>query len=140
MDLVSNIADLHQDCFACGACGDGLGLVFSRDGGDSVSAEWFCHERYQGYPGVVHGGIIAALLDSAMTNCLLGKGIAAVTADMHVEYLEPLRVGGMAVVRATLTRARPPLFLLDAVVVQNERTVAQASAKFMQTDVWSGAE
>jgi len=30
-----------------------------------------------GYPGIVHGGIIATILDCAMTNCLLMKGISA---------------------------------------------------------------
>jgi uncharacterized protein (TIGR00369 family) len=127
-------ADLHRDCFACGSK-EGLGLVFSLDGTDAVTAEWFCHERYQGYSGMVHGGIIAALLDSAMTNCLLGRGIAAVTADMHIEYIEPLRVGATAVVWARLTRTRSPLFVLESKISQNGRVTALATAKFMLTEL-----
>jgi uncharacterized protein (TIGR00369 family) len=117
--------------------GGGLGLIFDQSGVDTVSAEWFCDERYQSYPGIMHGGIIATILDCAMTNCLLMRGIPAVTADMHIEYREPVRVGGVVTVSASLVRSRSPLFLLDAKVVQNGRVSARASAKFMRADIWS---
>ncbi|MGB9618970.1 MAG: PaaI family thioesterase [Armatimonadota bacterium] len=128
---------LHRDCFACGHGEDGLGLTFERSGVDTVSAEWFCDERYQSYPGIVHGGIIATVLDCAMTNCLLMKGIPAVTADMHIEYREPVRVGSVVAIRASLVRSRSPLFVLEAEIIQDERVRARASAKFMCADVWS---
>ena len=130
-------AGLHRDCFACGHGENGLGLVFDLSGVDTVSAEWLCETRYQSYPGIIHGGIIATILDCAMTNCLLIKDISAVTADMHIEYLEPVRVGNVVMVSASLVRSRSPLFLLDAEVVQNGRVSARASAKFMRADVWS---
>lgn len=132
-----SVAGLHHDCFACGHGEGGLGLVFEMSGVDAVSAEWFCEERFQSYPGIIHGGIIATILDCAMTNCLLIKDIPAVTADMHIEYIEPLRVGSVVTVRAWLVRSRSPLFMLDAEVVQNGRVSARASAKFMRADVWS---
>ena len=134
---VGSAADLHRSCFACGHGEDGMGLTFEISGDNTVSAQWFCEEKYQSYPGIVHGGIIATILDCAMTNCLLIKGIAAVTADMHIEYIEPLRVGNVVMVTASLTRSRSPLFLLDAEVLQNNRVSARASAKFMSADIWS---
>lgn len=130
-------ASLHRNCFACGFGEGGLGLRFGQSGVDGVSAEWYCEDRYQSYPGIIHGGVIATILDSAMTNCLLLKGIAAVTADMNVEYREPLRVGSMVTVKASLVRSRSPLFVLEAEVVQNDLVIARASARFMRTDVWS---
>lgn len=130
-------AGLHRNCFACGHGEDGLGLTFEVSDVDTVSSEWFCEARYQSYPGIAHGGIIATVLDCAMTNCLLMKDIPAVTADMHVEYREPVRVGGLVAIRASLVRSRSPLFVLEAEIVQDERVRARASAKFMRADVWS---
>lgn len=132
-----SVADLHHNCFACGHGEDGLGLVFDRSGVDTVSAEWFCDTRYQSYPGIAHGGIIATVLDCAMTNCLLMKGIPAVTADMRIEYREPVRVNSIVAVRASLVRSRSLLFVLEAEIVQDERLKARASAKFMRVDTWS---
>lgn len=128
---------LHRDCFACGHAKNGLGLTFRPSGADAVSAEWLCEDVYQSYPGIVHGGIIATVLDSAMTNCLLMKDIPAVTADMHIEYQEPVRVGSIVRVTASLMRSRSPLFVLSAEMIQDGRVSARASAKFMRTDVWS---
>lgn len=133
----TSAADLHRNCFACGNGKDGLGLTFKVSAKDTVSAEWFCEARYQSYPGIAHGGIIATVLDSAMTNCLLIKGISAVTANLHVEYREPVRVGGMVTVKASLVRSRSPLFVLEAEIIQDERVKATASAKFMRVDTWS---
>jgi len=130
-------AGLHRDCFACGHGINGLGLVFDPSGVGTVSAEWYCDDRYQSYPGIVHGGIIATVLDCAMTNCLLMEGIPAVTATMQIEYRLPVRVGGMVAVRAWLVRSRPPVYILDAEVVQNGRVSATASGKFMRAEVWS---
>lgn len=130
---------LHRMCFACGSGCNGLGLVFEQLEADGVSAEWFCDEKYQSYPGIVHGGVIATVLDSAMTNCLLVKGIAALTARMQIDYREPLCVGAVAVVRARLSRCRPPVFVLDAEEIQNGTVRAGATAKFMRIDSWSGS-
>lgn len=130
-----SVADLHHDCFACGRGEDGLGLTFEPSGADTVSAEWFCDELYQSYPGILHGGIVATILDCAMTNCLLMRGISALTADIHVRYHAPVRVGRMTAVRATLVRSRYPLYVLDAVVMQDGRVSASASAKFMCADI-----
>ena len=130
-------AALHRGCFACGLGEDGLGLTFRRSGDDAVSAEWSCKEKYRSYPGIVHGGIVATILDSAMTNCLLVRGIPAVTAEMHIEYLRPLRVGETVTVSALLVRARPPLFILSARIGHGGQVTARATGKFMQADVWS---
>ncbi len=129
--------DIHRNCFACGQGEDSLGLTFEQCDVDAVSAEWFCESRYQGYPGILHGGIISTILDCAMTNCLLMRDITAVTADMHVEYNEPVRVGDYLKVRASLVRSRSPLFVLDAQVLQDGRVKAKASARFMRAEVWS---
>ena len=62
---------------------------------------------------------------------------SAVTAKMQVDYAQPLRIGSMITVRASLTRSRPPLFVLVAQVTQDGSVCAKATAKFMSRDVWS---
>jgi uncharacterized protein (TIGR00369 family) len=127
---------LHSQCFACGQCADGLGLRFETSGSDEVIALWYCSNEYQGYPGIVHGGIVATILDSAMTNCLLLRGIPAVTAEMHIRYRKPLVVGAEAKITATLVGRRANLFELKAEVAQGEVTVATATARFVKASVW----
>ena len=127
--------ELHRGCYACGDKEDGIGLRF-KPHGEGVIAEWFCDKRYESYPGIIHGGITATLLDSAMTNCLLINGIIAVTAELSVRYHESLRIDGTAIVKAVISYARPPLFRMEAEILQDGVLKAKAHAKFMLTDAW----
>lgn len=123
----------HPDCILCGFDdGLGLGLDFVAGEDGSVTAEVDCDEFFQSYPGLLHGGIIALLLDGAMTNCLFAAGVAAVTAEMTVRYVgytttvKPLRL------TARRTKSRPPLHLIEAEVWQGGAMVARASGKFIE--------
>lgn len=51
-------------CFVCGLENPfGLKLAFYHTADGEVTAEYTVSESYQGYPGVVHGGVVAAMLD-----------------------------------------------------------------------------
>lgn len=85
-------------CFVCGRenpCG--LKLKFYEDPESrTVQAEFVVPETYQGYPGVVHGGIIAAILDEVAGRAvMLHKDHEAfmVTLRLTVRYRKPTPVG-----------------------------------------------
>jgi len=123
----------HPACFVCAPQhSTGLCLRFTREPDGSVAAPFECDGTYEGYPGMVHGGIVSSLLDGAMTNCLFAQGEVAVTADLHVRFRYPLRLGRRALVRARMTRACPPLFILTAEVAQDGQVKATAVGKFMR--------
>ena len=82
-----------QGCFVCGKNnGIGLHLTFRLEE-DMTYTEFVPQPDHQGYDGIVHGGILAAILDDAMANCLWLRGIPAVTAKMALRYHEPVQVG-----------------------------------------------
>jgi acyl-coenzyme A thioesterase PaaI-like protein len=55
-----------QHCFVCGISNPfGLKMKFYETAPGEVLAELTVPDQYQGYPGVVHGGIVAAMLDEA---------------------------------------------------------------------------
>ena len=69
-------------CFGCGdmnACG--LQLNFRLEG-NKATAEFVPEERYQGYPGLVHGGVTATALDEAMADIRTTREIIRRFADM----------------------------------------------------------
>jgi uncharacterized protein (TIGR00369 family) len=123
----------HPLCIVCGqANGNGLGLRFLRRDAGGVEATFECDPRFQGYKGMLHGGIISCLLDGAMTNCLFAHGIVAVTAEMKVRFSQPVEVGATLVARAHITRSQAPLHLVEAQIVQDGQVKAKATGKFME--------
>jgi acyl-coenzyme A thioesterase PaaI-like protein len=95
-------------------------------------ARFQAHAGLQGYDGIVHGGVIAAVLDAAMTHCLFHRGIKAVTGDLHVRYLESVPCSSKLEVFAKLEAARPPLYRMKAELRCEGRMMARAEARFMQ--------
>lgn len=121
----------HPHCLLCGADNvQGLALDFQVQPDGSVRAVFAGGDRYEGYPDTLHGGLIAALLDSAMTNCLFARGIVAVTARLNVCYVQPARLGLPMEVVATVERSRRSLHYLAAEVCQDGNVVASAFGAF----------
>ncbi len=123
---------LHPRCVLCGPQNPwSLGLEFHGSQDGSVQTTFRGHERLQGYEGILHGGVIASLLDAAMTHCLFHHGVHAVTAALDIRYLEAVPLKVPLVVRARPRSMRPTLFRLEAEILWEDRVLASAEARFM---------
>lgn len=123
----------HGQCLLCG--GHGLlapGLAFRPDGEGGVRAELQCDGRLQGYAGLLHGGVVAALLDAAMTHCLFHRDVTALTGELRVRYVRPVPCDAALVLRAWVIRARLPLYRLRAELARDGELMASAEASFMR--------
>jgi len=128
----------HRQCFACGPANpDGLGLHFRSAGADGVVAHCTIDEKFQGYDGVVQGGIVSLLLDSAMTNCLFRLGIKAMTARLSVRFRSPVQTRIPLVVTACLLQREQPrqlrkmVYTLSATIEQDGEARATATGTFV---------
>lgn len=126
---------VHPGCVVCGSANErGLRLRYARAEGGGVQAQLACDGSLEGYPGRLHGGVIAAALDGAMTHCLFALGRTAVTAELTVKFKQPVAIDRPATVRARLERDMAPLYLLQAELLQDGVVKAAAAAKFMEED------
>lgn len=86
-----------RHCFVCGVENPiGLHLKFYETGLGEVTADLNLPATYQGYPGIVHGGIIAAMLDEAAGRAHMGPVDAPrfmFTARLDVRYRKNVPVG-----------------------------------------------
>ncbi len=81
-------------CFVCGKENPiGLKLDFSMQENKCVSTKTVPRE-YEGYEGVVHGGILTTMMDEIMVQCLSKlNGEHAMTAKLEIRYRKPTPVG-----------------------------------------------
>jgi uncharacterized protein (TIGR00369 family) len=81
----------------------------------------------------VHGGILAALLDDAMANCLWLRGIPVVTAKMALRYRQPVRVGSHLLVYGRLVQEREKIAVAEGWLTTTAGTrVAEATGTFFK--------
>ena len=92
-------------CFVCGRENPfGLHLEFYETTPGEVVVEYTVPEQFQGYPGVVHGGVVAAMLDEVTGRVHMGgyppRFMFTARLDIHyrknVPIGKPLRIIGHA--------------------------------------------
>ncbi|MEJ2698570.1 MAG: PaaI family thioesterase [Desulfuromonadales bacterium] len=95
-------------CFVCGTDNpDGMKAPFEVNREDRTShCRMVIPGRFQGWRDVIHGGILATLLDEACVHACRTVGPFPVTAEMTVKFRRPVMAGTEIVVRGGVTGQR----------------------------------
>jgi acyl-coenzyme A thioesterase PaaI-like protein len=83
-------------CFVCGVENPiGLHLKFYSSGPGEIQASLTAPEAYQGYPGILHGGVAAAILDETAGRALIDTDPPRFmfTAKMEIRYRKNVPIG-----------------------------------------------
>jgi uncharacterized protein (TIGR00369 family) len=124
-------SDLSEGyCFGCGRNNPiGLRLHFTKEG-DTVKADYTPGKSYQGWPGLLHGGILACLLDEAMSHAAYTTGNTCLTASITIRQRQPVKLEMPLVVTAKITRQSRKLIETEGKVFLKDGTiVAESTAK-----------
>ncbi|MDD5008215.1 MAG: PaaI family thioesterase [Syntrophorhabdaceae bacterium] len=83
----------YKKCFFCGPATGGLALGLQHADG-AVFCEFTADQKYQGYDGVMHGGIVSGILDEVMWWALfMETKIITATSKIEVEFRRPIICG-----------------------------------------------
>jgi uncharacterized protein (TIGR00369 family) len=124
-------------CFVCGVQNPvGLKLAFYETGPAEVIACFTPPDHYQGYPAVMHGGIVASALDEAGGRAaMIGpEGRFMFTAKMEVRYVRPTPLGQPLTVVGQLVKRRGRLAVTRAELRLADGTVS-AEAELTLVDM-----
>jgi acyl-coenzyme A thioesterase PaaI-like protein len=116
-------------CFCCGQNNPiGLKLNFKRDG-RGVRTEFVPGKHHQGWPGMVHGGIIGCLLDEAVSYAAQLLGVKCLTARIEMRLRRPALLQETLVITSHIKRHTRKLINSEAKISLEDGTVvAEGSA------------
>ena len=123
--------DLNEGfCFGCGQNNPiGLKLNFTREGG-VIRTEFTPDKAHQGWPGLLHGGILGCLLDEAMSNIAYATGNTCLTASISIRLRQPVKVEVPLVITAWITRQRKKLIeTAGRACLKDGTIIAESTAK-----------
>ena len=124
-----------HNCFACGTANPiGLNLQFYRLG-DEVCSEITLGRQYEGWEGVVHGGIISTLLDEVMSWTIMYiRKAFLVTRKMDIKYIRPVLVGTPLTVSGRLMDgSEPPKIRARAEIKDDQgRVLVRSHGEFVE--------
>jgi uncharacterized protein (TIGR00369 family) len=100
-------------CFVCGLKNpSGLGASFYEVEGDQLVALFTPCEEHQGYPGRMHGGIAATILDETIGRAMniQQKEIWGITVELKIRYRKPVPLDGELRVVGRITKENRRMF------------------------------
>ena len=133
--------DLDDDrfCFVCGDRNpDGLKIRFVYPEEGRCRAEFTPAAKFQGWRGILHGGITSTLLDEAFAHAAGGpegrrSGTRAVTAEMTVRFKRPVRTGERLFLEGRIAGEKGRLIEAEAELKDASGTVlASATGKLIK--------
>jgi uncharacterized protein (TIGR00369 family) len=124
----------HNRCFGCGQANvNGLRLEFLLAPDGAVVSLPVVADAFEGHPGFLHGGIIATLLDEAMSKAVRALGRPSMTRKMEVDYLRPVPSGTPLRIEGRVVRNEGRKHWAEAVVVNEEETaLARGQGLFIE--------
>jgi acyl-coenzyme A thioesterase PaaI-like protein len=94
-------------CWVCGPQNPaGLNVSFEPVGNNGSRARYVARDEHGGWPGVLHGGVLLALMDEALGWSLYFHGPGGVTARFDARVRRQTPIGSTLVVRAWTTERR----------------------------------
>jgi uncharacterized protein (TIGR00369 family) len=133
-NLQPMVHSAQNRCFGCGqanATGLRLEFLLAPDGG--VVTLPTIADSFEGHPGYLHGGVIATLLDEAMSKSTRARGLTTMTRKLEVDYLRPVPSGAPLRVEGRVTQSEGRRHWVEAEIRDAEGTVlAQGKGLFME--------
>jgi acyl-coenzyme A thioesterase PaaI-like protein len=122
-----NLVKPNSNCFGCSPSNaNGLQLSFRREM-DEVWADVELDERFESYPGVIHGGIVATILDEAMGNVVRSDETSlSLTLSMRVRFSGLVKPRENYRVVGRVTSQKGIHFSVEARLLDSERRLVAA--------------
>lgn len=108
------------------------GLQFSFDDAGVLHGTFSCNGYQQGYDQMVHGGVIAAVIDASMAQCLMGHGIVGYTADLSIKYRKPVKIHTVSTLVTSIAEVKCNLLYTLNCIISQEEICVKANGKFFK--------
>jgi acyl-coenzyme A thioesterase PaaI-like protein len=121
-----------RQCFACGPdSANGLRMTFEYGDG-SARSRVQPRREFGGWSNIMHGGIVATLLDEAMAHAAIAAGVRAVTARIEVRFRKPVPTNQPLVVEGKVERRRGRVLEISGLLSGEDGAVlAESHARFL---------
>jgi uncharacterized protein (TIGR00369 family) len=125
----------YPTCFVCGDKNKiGLKVAFFYEDG-KATATYIPTREFEGYKGILHGGIISSLLDEVMIQSIVALGILTFTIQIEVKFKTPAKTGEKIFLEGHIIEDRGKVILTEGKAFKQDGTIiASAKGKFFRPE------
>ena len=123
----------HNHCFGCGPTHPfGFRLRVDELADGSVEAKLVPEKKYEGAPGIMHGGLVTTLADEIAAWALISKlKKFGFTTKMQSNFRAPVRIGNETIARAHVTADRRRLVDIAVTISQGDTLCYEGELTFI---------
>lgn len=128
-----NFLPRSEECFVCGSKNPhGLKIEFFEHGNE-VRGEFTPQTEKSGFRGIVHGGVITAVLDEVMGWApAFAKKRMCMAAEITIRFVKPVPVGTELIATGKFSQDRKRLWLAEGILTDKNNTIySKASGKYV---------
>jgi uncharacterized protein (TIGR00369 family) len=131
---------ISKNCLVCGIENDfGLHTKFYETKEKELVAIFTPHDKLQSYPGVLHGGISATILDETIGRAIMmhyGQESFGVTIELNVKYKKPVPLGVELKAIGRITNDKGRIFEgTGELLLPNGEVAVSAEGKYMKRSI-----
>lgn len=129
-------------CFVCGSeNASSLGVIFQRGADGQSVTTYRARPEHDGWPGMLHGGVLFSLLDDAVGWAARFSGVPTVTAKAEIRYRRNVPTNATLLISARISE-RGRLLTADAEATCSETGVvyAELRARLFPLDATKGSK
>ncbi len=132
-ERIAALRSVYDRCFGCGVDNPiGLHLHDFTAAPDGVTARFTPSEDFNGFHGVLHGGVVATALDEISAwSAILGAGVFVFTAKLEIRFRAEARIDDTFTLMGSVVDDRGRRLTIESSMRSGDRVVAQASGLFV---------
>ncbi|MCX6623952.1 MAG: PaaI family thioesterase [Acidobacteria bacterium] len=114
-------AKVQSSCVVCGPENPrGLRIRFEAGADGAITAQWTPTAEWEGFRGIVHGGIVSTVLDEAMSKAVAASHCAALTGELRVRFRHLVESGREFRIRVWIVERRKGLITAEATLTDSD--------------------
>ncbi|WP_458701293.1 PaaI family thioesterase [Sulfurospirillum sp. 1307] len=137
---IVNKQNISKNCLVCGIENDfGLKTKFYESDNEEVIGIFTPHEKLQSYPGILHGGISATILDETIGRAIMakyGQNSFGMTIELNIKYKKPVPLDTELKVVGRIVNDRGRIYEGSGeLLLPNGEVAVSATGKYMKRDL-----
>jgi acyl-coenzyme A thioesterase PaaI-like protein len=135
LPLDGHLFGAGQPCFGCSPDHPfGFRLRFEREG-DEIVTRFTPGDRYQGPPGIMHGGLVSTLADEVAAWAVIGlAGKFGFTASFDAKLHRPIKIGVPLEGRSVVVKDARRIIDVGVRIVQDGQDAMTGTFRFVVLD------
>ena len=123
----------NENCIICGnKNSEGMHINYKLSPEGIIKANWTPSAKYEGFKGIIHGGVLSAVIDEAMSKAVITSNIEALTVELNIRFHNYVNSGDKLKIEAWIVKKHKRKIITEGILYrENGDKILHAKGTFL---------